>query len=143
MTLSPSQTLALSKIITESKVKAARAALGNGLTVTVDPFTLDCSGGKIVISAEESYTPTVDLPLLDMLVIALHKSGFQRDNILKMITEASSDALNSKMKVGESAKADIAFLKTEVAALRSSLSSGLPKKLRPGKAKVTAKWSNS
>lgn len=139
--LSPPQIVALSAVITDAKVKAAKALIGNGVTVDVPLFNLHCQGGKIVVGAEEDYTPTVKLPMLHLLVIALHKAGFQRENILSMITAAASDALKAETKVGDSMSEEIDFIEKGVEALQKSLSTGLPKQVRAGKTKVSVKWS--
>jgi hypothetical protein len=76
-----------------------------------------------------------------VLVIALHKAGFQRENFMAMVTDSASDALKSGDKVGDAAKSDIDFVKSEVEALQAALSTDLPKKFRAGVMKVSAKWS--
>jgi hypothetical protein len=139
--LDPAQILALSRVLTDSKIEEARKSIGVGVALPVDPFTINCSGGLISIGKAEEYTPTVHLPLLDVLVIALHKAGFQRENIMEMITDAANDALNSGDKVGDTTKSNIDFVKSEVKILQSTLSANLPKKLRAGHMKVNVKWS--
>lgn len=139
--LTPPQIVALSTIFTEAKVKAARAAIGDSQTVNVQLFNLRCEGGKIVTGPAEEYTPTAKLPLLHLVVIALHKAGFQRENILSMITEAASDALKSGENVGESLTEEIDFIEKGVESLRTRLSTGLPKQSRSGKTRVSVKWS--
>lgn len=139
--LTPSQILALSRVLTDKKIEEARKAVGHSVSLIVDPFTIDCSGGSVSIGDPVEYTPTVHLPLLDVLVIALHKAGFQRENIMTIVTEAASDALKSGDKVGDTTKSDISFVKAEVEALQAALSVDLPKKSRAGVMKVSAKWS--
>jgi hypothetical protein len=139
--LNPAQILSLSRIINDKKLEQARSAAGNDVGLVVDPFTVSCEGGSISIGESVPYTPTVHLPLLDVLVIALHKAGFQRENILSMVIDAASDALNADEKVGEATKKEISFVQSEVKALQKSLSANLPKKDRDGIMKVNVKWS--
>lgn len=139
--LSPAQILALSKVLSDKKVEEAREAVGNSISLQVDPFDFSCQGGTISIGDPTEYTPTVHLPILDILVIALHKAGFQRDNILSLVTDAATDALNSDQRVGDVTKTDIDFVKKEVSNLQTSLATNLPKKIRSGTMKVNVKWS--
>jgi hypothetical protein len=139
--LDPAQILALSRILTDKKIDEARKSVGVGAALSVAQFHITCDGGTVSIGEGVEYTPTVHLPLLDVLVIALHKAGFQRENIMAMITDAASDALKSGDKVGDATKSDIDFVKSEVEALQAALSTDLPKKSRAGVMKVSAKWS--
>ncbi len=139
--LNPAQILALSRIITDKKLEQVRDVVGNGVGLVVDPFTVSCEGGTISIGDGVEYTPTIHLPILDVLVIALHKAGFQRENIMAMITDAASDALNADEKVGDATKNEVDFVRAEVKALQASLSANLPKKIRDGVMKVNVKWS--
>lgn len=139
--LNPAQILSLSRIINDKKLEQARSVVGNGVGLVVDPFTVSCEGGTISIGEGVEYTPTVHLPILDVLVIALHKAGFQRENIMAMITDAASDALNADEKVGDATKNEVDFVRAEVKALQTSLSANLPKKIRDGVMKVNVKWS--
>ena len=139
--LDPAQILALSRVLTDKKIDEARKSIGVGTALAVAPFNITCDGGTVSIGEGVEYTPTVHLPLLDVLVIALHKAGFQRENIMAMITDAASDALNADEKVGDATKKDVDFVKSEVEALQASLSTNLPKKIRAGHMKVNVKWS--
>lgn len=139
--LTPSQILALSRVLTDKKIDEARKAIGHTVALQIEPFSVSCTGGIVSIGEPVEYTPTVHLPLLDVLVIALHKAGFQRENIMAMVTDAASDALKAGNRVGDSAKSDIDFVKSEVEALQAALSTDLPKKSRAGVMKISAKWS--
>lgn len=139
--LDSAQIIALANIITDKQLDKARKEIGTGTSVPVSPFSISCDGGSLTVETDELYTPTVHLPLLDIMVIALHKAGFQRDNILKMVEDAAVDALNADQRVGDKTKADIDFVKTEVAALQKSLKTTLPKKSRSGKTKISVTWS--
>lgn len=138
--LDSAQIIALANLISDKDLDKARKEIGTGVSAPVSPFSVDCKGGILTVEPDEAYTPTVHLPLLDIMVIALHKAGFQRDNILKMVEDAAVDALNSDQKVGKKTKEDIDFVKVEVAALQKSLKSNLPKKMRSGKTKISVTW---
>lgn len=138
--LTPAQILALSRVLTDKKIDEARKVIGHSVALQIEPFSVSCTGGTVSIGEPVEYTPTVHLPLLDVLVIALHKAGFQRENIMAMLTDAASDALKSGDKVGDATKSDIDFVKAEVEALQAALSTDLPKKSRAGVMKVSAKW---
>lgn len=139
--LDPAQILALSRVISDKSLENARNAVGNDTHLVVEPFTVSCEGGSLSIGEGVPYTPTIHLPILDVLVIALHKAGFQRDNILSMVVDAATDALNADEKVGDATKKEIDFVRSEVKALQKSLSANLPKKDRDGVMKVNVKWS--
>jgi hypothetical protein len=139
--LTPQQILALSRVISDKKIEDARTSIGNSVSLQVDPFSISCEGGMVSVGESVEYTPTVHLPLLDVMVIALHKAGFQRENIMSLITDAATDALKSGDKVGDTTKSDINFVKSEVEALQRALSIDLPKKIRSGVMKVNVKWS--
>ena len=138
--LNNAQIIALSSALTKNAVDAAKKDLGPSSSTIVPAFTVTCDGGMVTIGDCVEYTPTVDLPLLDVLVIALHKAGFQRDGIMRLVTEAASDALKKGSKVGSETKGTISFVKAEVEALQASLSANLPKKTRGGVTKVKVKW---
>lgn len=138
--LTPEQILALSRVLSDKKIDEARATIGSGVSLQVNPFSISCDGGTLSIGDSVEYTPTIHLPLLDVMVIALHKAGFQRDNIMSIITDAATDALKSGDKVGDTTKSDINFVKSEVEALQQALSTDLPKKIRAGVMKVNVKW---
>ena len=139
--LDPAQILALSRVLTDKNIDTARKSVGAGVSLQVQPFSLSCEGGTLSIGEGVEYTPTVHLPLLDVLVIALHKAGFQRENIMSLITDAANDALTGGGKVGDTTKSDIDFVKSEVEALQIALSTDLPKKVRAGVMKANVKWS--
>lgn len=138
--LNNAQIIALSNALTEKAVSDAKKDLGPSSSTVVPPFTVTCDGGKVTIGGPVEYTPTVALPLLDVLVIALHKAGFQRDGIMNIVTEAANDAIKKGNKVGDETKLNIAFVKKEVEALQLSLAANLPKKIRNGATKVKVKW---
>lgn len=117
---------------------AARAEITAG-TYTVDDFTVTVKGGTVEVGEDEPYTPTASIPLIPTLTIALHRAGFQREAIAQIFIDAASTAINNGGKVGDEMEATIAYLTSEVKALQSKLSEGLPQKTRKGKVKVAGR----
>jgi hypothetical protein len=138
-TMNDIQTIALANLVADKVVKVAKTTIGSGCH-KIDPFTLTVEGGTVTIGESVEYTPTVHLPLLDVLVIALHRSGIQREGIMEVIERAALDALAEGDKVGEETKKSIAYVKGEVEALQERLSVNLPKATRSGPTKVAVKW---
>lgn len=134
------QIIALSRALSEKAVNDAKKDLGPSSSTIVPAFTVTCDGGKVTIGGYTEYVPTVDIPLLDVLVIALHKAGFQRENIMEIIVGATKDALAKGSKVGAETKSTVKFVKAEVETLKVALSVALPKKKRNGVTKVNVKW---
>ena len=130
--LSPAQRILVARA-------TAAAAKGDKLSPglhSVPAFTVTVNGGGLSVSEDETYTPTVSVPLLATLTIALHRSGFQRDAIAALILEAATIAIGKDEKVGDELETTIAYVATEVKALQARLSTDLPKKVRKGKVRV-------
>jgi hypothetical protein len=137
--LTNEQWLALGNLVGDKEIKAAKAGLNPG-SFTVPSFTVTVKGGTIALSQPVEYTPTVHLPLLDVMVIALHRAGFQRDGIMALIEGAAIEALNAGSKVGDGIKGDVDYVKVEIEGLQARLSSNLPKATRSGLCKVKVDW---
>jgi len=103
---------------------------------SVQPFTVRVDGGELSVGEDESYTPTVSVPLLATLTIALHRAGFQRDGIASLIVDAASIAIGNGNKIGDELETTLAYVQSEVKALQAKLSADLPKKTRKGKVRV-------
>jgi len=133
--LNDTQLLALSR-------SAAAAAKKRGIDLSaglhnIDSFSVSGDGGEVSVGNPEDYTPTIKIPLLDTMVIAFHRAGFQRDGIATLILDAATDAINNGNKVGDEIKTTIGYVKQEVKDLQSKLASGLPAATRKGKVKVS------
>lgn len=133
--LTPQQALILSRIARKGDSKA-RAALAAGEYPVAD-FTVTVKGGNVVVGDDEPYTPTVSIPLLATLTVALHRAGFQRDGIASIIVGAATEAINTDRKVGGEIADLLDYVEEEVKALQARLSANLPDKVRAGKVKVT------
>ncbi|MAG27448.1 hypothetical protein CMI47_18095 [Candidatus Pacearchaeota archaeon] len=130
--LSPAQRILVARA-------TAAAAKGDKLSAglhNVPAFTVTVDGGELSVSEDETYTPTVSVPLLATLTIALHRAGFQRDGIAALILDAATIAIGNDDKVGDELETTIAYVATEVKALQARLAAGLPKKVRKGKVRV-------
>jgi len=133
--LSDVQLLALNKSV-------ATAARKRGIDLSpgmhsVPAFDLRADSGSVSVGQPEDYTPTIKIPLLDTMVIAFHRAGFQRDGIADLILDSATDALNNGDKVGDEIKTTISYVQQEVKDLQARLASGLPAATRKGKTKVT------
>jgi len=123
-------------LVARATAKAAKTdKLAPGLH-NVPSFTVTVAGGELSVGEDESYTPTVSVPLLATLTIALHRAGFQRDGIATIIVDAASIAIGNGNKVGDELETTIAYVQAEVKALQARLSADLPKKVRKGKVRV-------
>ena len=117
--------------------KGARPAPG---LHSVAPFSVTI-GGELSVSEDESYTPTTSIPLLATMVIALHRSGFQRDGIKDLILDAARTAMGTGGKVGDEIATNTTYVKAELKALQLELAAELPAKNRNGKVRVNrADW---
>jgi len=134
-TLTDTQFLALSKTLASAARKRS-IELPSGLH-RVAPFTATVESGEVSVGEPEDYTPTVKIPLLSTMVIALHRAGFQRDGIAQIIIDSASDALNRGSKVGDELQTTISYVQQEVKSLQLTLGQGLPTATRKGKVKAT------
>lgn len=137
--LTPAQIVVLSKVLTEKQLELARHSLSEGDN-EVAPFQVACMGGKITVGKDVEYTPTSQLPILDILVIALRNAGFQREKISDMIVEAATKASGNGGKIGDQLKADVSYVRADVQKLQAKLASALPKAKRRGASDVRVKW---
>ena len=133
--LNDTQLLALSRSATAAAKKRG-IDLSAGLH-NVDPFSVQGDGGEVSVGSPEDYTPTVKVPLLDTMVIAFHRAGFQREGIATLIIDAATDAINKGNKVGDEIKTTIGYVNQEVKDLQGKLASELPAATRKGKVKVS------
>ena len=86
----------------------------------------------VIKGEDEDYIPTVDIPLLDTLAIALKNSGLTRDASKAIIIDAMKAAIESKAKGSDAIaerKADIDECMKHV----REITAELPSKTRKGK----------
>lgn len=132
--LSDAQVALLAATFTK-EAKARRASILPG-EYSVDASTVDVPGGTVTVGQDEQNTPTVALPLLSVLTIALHRAGFQRDGILSLVTEAATEALSNGERVGTEIDTTVMYVAREIDMLRAHFAANLPKVKRAGKVKV-------
>lgn len=114
-----SSLLALSKATTS--LAEARPAPG---TYIVDEVVSVHIKGVLSISEDTEKTPTVSIPLKEVLALFIARSGATRESSISLLRECLADALKGGTKgegaVAAAAEIDAAF-KEEVAALTASL----------------------
>jgi len=74
-----------------------KQAEANPLTIGLHPIneTLNLQlSGSVKRGNDTTFQPTVAIPLKLALALLLEKMGFQRDNAMKMLVEAMTEALN-------------------------------------------------
>lgn len=131
MTLTALEKLALSNI-EPSKEERQSIAPGKhkvAFTVTVN--------GVLDVSAPESYIPTVDVPLIPTVALALKKMGVQRENFLAIMKESMTEVLacDKAMRVALVAESGLIDFEKD---FRKTLGK-LPKKTRVGKVNAKLK----
>lgn len=148
--LSPEQLVALTKLIPAKAMTEARDAVASTnsavvakgtktkdvaplrVTLPIDPFTITVSG-SVDVNPRESYTPTVALPLLDLVAQAMHVMGFQRELFFDVLADVANTALSNGGKVGDEAKATVTDMSSKVKDLQAAFKSNLDDKERMGK----------
>jgi len=93
--------------------------------------------GTVLKAEDETYIPTVDIPLKRTMALLLARMGVQRDAAMAALVAAMSDALNAD----RNADGDIdAYMKDVDAAMArvQSVTAALPPKTRTGKTRVDA-----
>lgn len=123
------QKLALEKL----SVGADRGAVAPG-THHIPPFFVEISG-RLDVSENETYTPTVDIPLLPTVALALKKMGIQREHFLKVMKECVTEVVlqSRAMRTQLIAQSGLSDFEEE---FRQKVLAELPRKTRDGKVKA-------
>jgi hypothetical protein len=132
--LSDAQVALLSNLLAK-EAKSRRANLSPG-TYSVPAGSFDLPGGLVEVGDDESVTPTVSVPLLSVLTIALHRAGFQRDGILSLVVEAATEAIQNGKRVGTELDTTAGYVAKEVKVLQARFAAELPKVTRAGKVRI-------
>jgi hypothetical protein len=129
MSLTALQKLALSNIelSKEERKKIAPGKHNVSFTVTVD--------GTLDVAANESYTPTVDIPLIPSMALALKKMGVQREHFLGVLKDAMVEVLAADKTMREAMIKEVGLADFE-SDFRKTLGT-LPKRTRVGKVKAS------
>lgn len=134
--LSDAQVALLANLLGK-EVKSRRANLSPG-TYAVPSGPFDLPGGSIEVGEDEMVTPTVSVPLLPVLCIALHRAGFQREGILSLVIESASEAIRNGQQAGTELDTTAMYVAKEVKVLQARFASELPKVNRAGKVRIKA-----
>jgi|15BtaG_2_1085339.scaffolds.fasta_scaffold23037_1 hypothetical protein len=118
------------------EAKKRRATLAPG-TYSLPARSIDIPMGVVNVGEDGDKTPTVAIPLLGTLTVALHRAGFQREGILKLVIEAANEAIANKDRVGTELDTTVMYLEKEMKILKARLASDLTR--TPVKGKVTVK----
>lgn len=131
MSLTAIQKLALSKLaLTDSEKNSIVPGKHRvSFVVKVD--------GDVTVLDKETYTPTVDIPLIPTVALALKKMGVQREHFLKIMSDAMTEVLTSDKNMREAMVKESGLSECEDL-FRAQLKD-LPRKTRAGKAKSTVK----
>jgi hypothetical protein len=132
--LSDAQVALLANTLTK-EAKRRRANLSPG-EYTVAAGSIEVPGGTVTVGENEPTTPTVSVPLLPVLCIALHRAGFQRDGILALVVDAATEALDAGGKAGGELDATAAYVAQGIKELQATFAAKLPKMDRRGKVRV-------
>jgi hypothetical protein len=140
-TLAPASVLALAACHAARKLDDCREDVAPGayknVTVTViatvagDTATATVTAAEIVVGTDEEYIPTVEIPQLATLALALKKAGVQRENIKAVLVEAATEALQKGEKVSDALEL-AEDLEDAFRQVRATMAR-LPKKTRAGK----------
>ena len=121
----------LQKLLLENlKIKADRTAIQPG-NYNIPPFMVTV-GGSMDVLEDEAYTPTVDIPLIPTVALALKKMGIQREHFLKVMSESVNEVLlqNRSMRAALLAQSGLEEFEAE---FRRKVLAELPNKTRKGK----------
>ena len=138
--MTPLQLLTLACAVTDKKVEEAKASLSLPLNERVEPFSVRFEGGEISMSEPVEYTPTAEIPMLTVLVIALKKSGIMSEHIKGIIVDAVNTAVSNGGDIGGELRALVSDAKQEIDSLKTTFAVKLPKKRRSGPLKVKGKF---
>jgi hypothetical protein len=127
------ETTALNNAIETKVAKAAREAVEAG-SFSVD-FTVRVTG-SVNVAKDTEKTPTVSIPVKEVLALFVARSGCTREASLALLKECLTEALTKGVE-GQGAIEAAADIDEAFKAQVNALTAGLPKS--PVKGKVTAK----
>ena len=120
---------ALLKSLKSPKVEAGDYSFDETFVVNIK--------GSLSKDEDESYTPTVDIPLLLTMALLLEKMGIVRDRAAEMLKEAMQEAIAHQQSGDEYISHFVNDIKVAMDRVRE-VTGSLPKKTRSGKTKVKA-----
>lgn len=104
-------------------------------TVEVDETVTVHVKATVRRGEDETYVPTVSIPLKATMALLLHKAGFQRDQAAALLTAAMTDALNANVLGDTAVKALLADVDASMARVQA-ITTALPPATRAGKVTV-------
>jgi hypothetical protein len=118
----------------EKLVGKMKSAVSVGTHHVDEVVTLHIKG-EVKKFPDETYTPTVSVPLKATMAVMLHLMGFQRDKAINVLSQAMKMAINMNKDSNEEI---LSFLEDVDAALENveSMTSTLPPQTRTGKTTV-------
>jgi len=91
--------------------------------------------GEIEILEDEQYTPTVSLPLLEIMALFIAHAGFTREHTMALIRQCCGEAIEQTGKAQGSLKDNVDAVKKTLAIVKKEITSKLTEKTRNGKVK--------
>lgn len=128
--------MSLTNIEAKAVIKALESQAKGDVAVGEHSFDREITikiKGKVTKNADEEYVPTVSIPTIDALVLALHYAGCTRDKALELIEKAMVVAVSTNRPVEIVSSADISAVEKKV---KKTLAK-LPKAMRTGKTFVS------
>jgi len=118
-------------------IEKAAGPLCKGLNLVEGSYAVDETvtihvSGVIKKGADETYVPTVDIPLKAALALVLEKAGVTRDAAAKMLVEAMTEALSLGAKGGGAVKERLNDIDVAMGRVAEAVAK-LPEKTRSGK----------
>lgn len=129
MTISPEVAIAAEKLFAKVKtpVSVGTHQVDQVLTVRIK--------GEVKKFPDETYTPTVSIPLKAVIGVLLHRMGFQRETAANVLTLALREAINLGSNTSEEIKALMSDVDDCMKRVED-MTSTLPPQQRAGKTTV-------
>ena len=126
-------TIAIAKGIAAKEITSARDSLAPG-TYEIDQTVRIV--GSFTVAEDTEKTPTVSIPLKEVLALFIARSGITREASMKLLSEALTDAMTAGTK-GEGFVAAASDIDAAFKQQTESLLCGLPKTKVKGAVKTT------
>lgn len=118
--------------------KLEQLASANPLTpgrVSVDETVTFKVKGTVNKGADVEYVPTVSIPLLPTMALLMEKAGFQRENCIKLLSEAMIEAIELQKQGAEVIEEKLKNVKAAMTHVES-VTNKLPTKIRTGRTTI-------
>jgi hypothetical protein len=91
--------------------------------------------GEIEILDDEEYTPTVSLPILEIMALFIAHAGFTREHTMALIRQCCGEAINQDGKAKDSLKDNVEVVTKTLETVKKEITSKFTKQTRKGKVK--------